>query len=537
MEWSQKVLTREKASDRPEGMSGLLPRQTQSLCPECLRVIRATIEEADGRVFLRKRCLTHGAYDELLSSDATFYRLMLARDRSAHAALSPAAATAPDCPRACGLCADHLNRPVMVNIDLTNRCNLRCPICFADADARREVAELSLDQVRRLLDMSCAVSAYPPPCLQYTGGEPTLHPEFLAAVREAKARKFAQIQAATNGVRFAREPDFAARAGEAGLNVAYLQFDGVSDEVYRRLRGRPLLELKLAALENLYAAGIRTILVPTIVKGVNDDQLGRILTFAIEHSAEVCAVSWQPVAFTGRLDYAQRLAQRFTVADLAHALERQTGLVQAYRDWYPFCFVDPFARLIEALDGSPTMTLGCSPACGAATYLIVDSRARTATPLPSFVNVEALMETLGRAAARLKGRGLLGRLHAARELRRLQRFHDSRRGPPGWSFEQFVDFLLDFVVFRERYGDNDARVRATEHLRYRPLLMAAMHFQDAYNYQLDRVRRCVIHYAAADGRMYPFCTYNSGPCYRQRVERRLAVPRSRYRAAAHPGLF
>jgi uncharacterized radical SAM superfamily Fe-S cluster-containing enzyme len=535
MELSQKIPKHETTTDEPNGASGLLPIDTQSLCPECLRVIRATIYEADGRVFMRKRCLTHGAYQELLSSDATFYRLMLTRDRSAHATLPPAAATAPDCPRACGLCADHLSGPMMINIDLTNRCNLHCPICFANADARQEVAELNLDQIRRLLDLSCTTNAYRPPCLQYTGGEPTVHPEFLPALREAAARKFAQVQVATNGLRFAREPEFAAQAGEAGLNVAYLQFDGLRDEVYQRLRGRPLLELKRAAIANLYAAGVRTILVPTVVKGINDDQLGRILAFAVEHSAEVCAISWQPVAFTGRLDYAQRLAQRFTVADLVHEIERQTGLVEAYRDWYPFCFVDPFARLVEALDRAPTMALSCSPACGVATYLIVDSRTRRAAPLPSFIAVEPLMDTLRQTAARLQKGGLFGRMYATRELRGLHRFHDRKRGPANWSFEEFVDFLLDFVDFRERYGDNDARVKATENLRYRPLLMAGMHFQDVYNYQLDRVRRCVIHYAAADGRMYPFCSYNSGPCYRQRVESRLAVPLSRYQAAARPG--
>jgi uncharacterized radical SAM superfamily Fe-S cluster-containing enzyme len=535
MQAPPEALKRAPTGDEQVGVSGLLPRGTQSLCPECLRVIDATIHEAEGQVFMHKRCPTHGAYDELVSSDAKFYGLMLARDRSARAASCAAASRTQDCPRACGLCGDHLNGPVMVNIDLTNRCNLHCPICFANADARQEVAELNLDQIRRLLDVSGATHGYRPPCLQYTGGEPTVHPEFVPALREARARKFAQVQVATNGVRFGREPQLAAEAGAAGLNIAYLQFDGVSDDVYRRLRGRPLLDVKRAAIENLYAAGIHTILVPTIVKGINDDQLGRILAFAIEHSEEVCGVSWQPVAFTGRLDYAQRLAQRFTVADLAREIQRQTGLVDMYRDWYPFCFVDPFARLVEALDRAPTMSMGCSPGCGAATYLIVDSVTRTATPLPAFVEVEPLMETLRAAAVRLSGGGFFRRLHATRQLRALRRFHDRARGPAGWSFEQFVDFLLDFLDFRQRYGDNDARVNATRSMRYRPILMAAMHFQDAYNYQLDRVRRCIVHYAAADGQMYPFCSYNSGPCHRRRVEKRLAVPLSQYRAASSPG--
>jgi uncharacterized radical SAM superfamily Fe-S cluster-containing enzyme len=526
--------TRTRTSRRRE--PEILPRVTQSLCPECLAVVEATLYEADGRVFMGKECPDHGAYTELISSDAKFYRLMAERDLSVNGRSPDPKPRTQDCPHACGLCVDHLCGPMMVNIDLTNRCNLSCPICFANAGAQREVAELDLDQVRRLLDIARAAGPIQAPCLQYTGGEPTVHPQFLEALREAQKRGFAQVQAATNGIRFGLDREFAARAGAAGLNVAYLQFDGLSDDVYVRTRGRPLLDIKLAAVENLYAAGIRTILVPTIAKGINDDQLGRITEYAIENNEPVCAVSWQPVAFTGRLNYKERLARRYTMADLARGIQEQTGLIDMYRDWHPFCFVDPFARLVEALEGQPNLVLGCSPGCGAATYLIIDSQTLTAMPLPAFVQVRPLMEALASAAQRLQRGGFFSRLNVTRELRKLRRFHDVEKGPAGWSFDGFVDFLLDFVDFRQRYGNNEARTKATASMRYRPVLMAAMHFQDTYNYQLDRVRRCVIHYAAADGRLYPFCSYNSGPCHRQRVESQIAVPLEEYRSAASSGL-
>jgi len=536
MHLPKRILRRAKAEDGGNGQSGILPMDTQSLCPECLRVLDATVYEADGRVFMSKRCPDHGPYNELLSSDAKFFQLMIERDLSASGLSPTPAPRTQDCPQACGLCEDHLSGPMMVNIDLTNRCNLSCPICFANAGARREVVELDLDHIRRLLDLARESSEVQAPCLQYTGGEPTVHPYFLEAVQEARGRGFAQIQAATNGIRFGTDPEFAARAGEAGLNVAYLQFDGLSDDVYLQTRGRPLLDIKLAAVENLYTAGIRTILVPTIAKGINDDQIGRITEYAIENNEPVCAISWQPISFTGRLNYEERLARRFTIADLAREIQQQTGLVDMYRDWYPFCFVDPFARLVEALEGRPNLVMGCSPVCGAGTYLIVDSQTLTANPLPAFIQVGPLMESIYSAAVRLKRGGFLRKLNVTRELRKLRRFHDEEKGPVGWSFDGFVDFMLDFVDFRQRYGDNEARVKATANLRYRPILMAAMHFQDAYNYQLDRVRRCVIHYAAADGRMYPFCSYNSGPCHRQRIESRFAVPLEQYRSACQSSL-
>jgi uncharacterized radical SAM superfamily Fe-S cluster-containing enzyme len=514
-----------------------LPLNTQSLCPECLAVIDATIYEDQGQVLMRKTCPSHGLYRELLSTDATFFKLMIHRDRAIPRGVTrPMDSGTRTCPQGCGICAHHLSSPVMMNIDLTNRCNLDCPVCFANAGARQEVLELDLDQVRRLLDMACAVHDVQPPCLQYTGGEPTIHPQFLEALREAKKRGFVQVQIATNGIAFARNPEFAAQASEAGLNVAYLQFDGLSDQVYRQTRGRPLLELKLAAIENLYAADIRTILVPTIAKGINEHQIGPIARFAVEHVDKIVGISWQPIAFTGRLDYDQRLARRFTIADLAREIETQTGYAQMYRDWYPFCFVDPFTRFLEAVQNQPNVAMSCHPVCGAGTYLIVDPKTHRTWPIPAFVDVENLMQTLASATAQFNRRGLLKKLRLTRELRRLRKFYYKDAGPSDWSFEDFADFMLDFADFRQRYPNNKARVEAQSKYRYSSLLMATMHFQDVYNYQLDRVQRCVIHYAGPDGRIYPFCSYNSGPCHRSRVERQFAIPLREYQDTRCAGI-
>jgi uncharacterized radical SAM superfamily Fe-S cluster-containing enzyme len=514
----------------------MLPRRTQSLCPECLAAVDAILYEEDGRVLMKKYCSVHGTFTELINSDATFFRLLLERDRAITRGIQhPWVGETRPCPQGCGLCAHHLSGPIMVNIDLTNRCNLHCPFCFANAGVRGQVAELSVDQVRRLLDLAGGAQDCPAVCLQYSGGEPTIHPQFLDLVREAGRRGFAQVQIATNGLTFAGEPEFAAQAGAAGLNTAYLQFDDLTEEVYEKTRGQPLLDVKLAALENLYAAKIRTILVPTLIRGINEDQVGAITRFAIENSEKISGISWQPVAFTGRLDHRQRLAQRFTIADLAREMERQVGVIQMYRDWYPFSFVDPFVRLMEAFQGGRNVTMSCHPACGAATYVILDSATRQAVPIPAFVDVEPLMELMGSAAQRFRGGGLVKKLHICRELAKLRRYYHQESAPAGWSFDSFVDFLVDFADFRQRYGSNEARVKSTRG-RHSSLLMACMHFQDVYNYQLDRVRQCVIHYAAPDGRFYPFCSYNSGPCHRRRIEERFAVPVHHYESDGGDGL-
>jgi uncharacterized radical SAM superfamily Fe-S cluster-containing enzyme len=507
------------------------PIMTSSLCPECLEVIEARIHESRGSVYMDKSCAKHGSFRELISTDPKFFLLMLERDQAKLRGLTnPVQGAQECCPNSCGLCSEHRGVPMMLNIDLTNRCNLNCPVCFANADASGQVVELSIDQVRRMLDIACEVDAVRPVCFQYTGGEPTVHPDFLQALEEVKNRDFAQVQVATNGLKFGQDPEFALAASEAGLNIAYLQFDGMNDRVYKQMRGRPLLEIKLKAIVNLSSAGIRTVLVPTIVKGVNQHQIGPIVRFAIHNSDKISGISWQPVSFTGRIDYRQRLQQRFTVADLAFEIERQTGLVDRYRDWYPFSFVDPFARLLEAISGEPQTRLSCHPICGIGTYLIVDSDGEEVVPLPTFLDVEPLMQKLSDLADQVEKRRIFRKLTVGRALRSLEQYFHKDRAPSGWTFETCMDFMMDFADFHKRFANNQARQKKLAGTSQRPFLMASMHFQDAYNYQIERVRRCVVEYAAPDGRLYPFCTYNCGPCHRQRIEKQFAVPLAQYRA-------
>lgn len=411
----------------------------------------------------------------------------------------------------------------MVNIDLTNRCNLNCPICFANSKASGKVIELNRDQINSMLDNICQVNDVKPACLQYTGGEPTIHPHFLDALDEASKRGFTQIQVATNGLKFANDPGFAQAASEAGLNIVYLQFDALDDDIWKKVRGRPLNEIKKRAIDNLYEAGIRTILVPTIVKGVNDGEIGSILDFAIQHIDKVTAISWQPVAFTGRIDYQKRIAQRFTLTDLATEIEKQTGMARKYRNWYPFSFADPFTRLVHAVTGEKQQSLGCHPGCGIATYLIVNTHTREAVTIPEFVDVVGLMEQLSQAERRLRKKKLFKRMSVARELRSVKKYFNKDKAPRDWDFDTFLEFMLDFVYFSKKYVNNQVRRRNLEKKSYRPLLLASMHFQDAYNYQIDRVKRCVIHYAGPNGRIYPFCTWNSGPCHRTAIEQEYAV--------------
>ncbi len=503
---------------------GRLPQETVSLCPECLATIPAVLCERSDQVWMEKTCPQHGDFRELISPDARFYKQLDQWDwtevlDNEGAIAFPLTQGQGRCPQDCGLCSQHRSSTMMSVIDITNRCNLRCPFCFANATVSGRVCEMSLDQIKDLMAKAFTVNKVSPPCLQFTGGEPTIHPQFLQALREAKKLGFAQLQIASNGVTFARDAEFAQAASEAGLNVVYLQFDGVDDGVYLKTRGTPLWELKNRAVENIRKAGMEIILVPTLIKGVNDHQIGDIFRFAVANCGTVVGVSWQPVAFVGRVDHEQRLAQRFTVTDLARELEKQTdGRIRMYRDWYPLSFVMPFSRLLRSIHGEDFPMISCHRHCGAGNYILVDPASHSYRPLTAFLDVQGLIGRMNELAGSLEHRRWLKKFTLMRAMKDVDQYFDTSQTLPGWSGKELLKFMNSFANFRKLFPDNAARLADIRAQRYPSILMVAMHFMDVYNFEVPRAQRCVVHYTGADGKMYPFCTYNGGPCFRQRVE-------------------
>lgn len=501
-----------------------LPCSTESLCPVCLKAIDAHLYEEDNQVFMNKACRDHGAFNELISSDAEFFKKM----RRTHYEMprrveNPHCKNISGCPNACGLCDQHLSTPVMINIDLTNRCNMNCPICFASSNATGRLCEIGLEQLDKMLDATMEIRPYPPLCIQFAGGEPTIHKDFIEAVRRVKARGVAQVQVASNGLKFAQSLEFAQAASEAGLSEVYLQFDGLSDDTYQKTRGQPLVEVKFRAIENIKRANMQLILVPTLVKGINDNQLGDITRFAISNIDVVSTISWQPVAITGRIDETKRREMRYTTADLARGLQEQCGFIDMYRDWYPFSIVEPFIRLMEVTTKKLQMRCSAHPHCGCATYVVVDKQKNTAVPLPAFIDIEQSMETLNKMATRIEKHAWAKNLSVLQATNYLKKHFHKVRAPEGWGFDNFLEFIKNFVEPSKQCSNEKAvRVEKLRNQRFGMLFMASMHFQDSYNYELDRSRHCVIFYAAPDGRFYPFCTWNSGPCHRYRVEQQFS---------------
>ena len=239
-------------------------------------------------------------------------------------------------------------RGSVLTVDLTNRCNMMCDPCFMDANQVGFVHELTWEDIKTVLDNAITIKPRRQMSVQFSGGEPTISPYFLDAVRYARKVGYNSVQAATNGIEFAKSPEFAREAAEAGLRYAYLQFDGIGNAANSHRRVGNLFDVKLRAIENLWNAGVDIVPVITIVNGVNNEQVGRVVEFALDNPKKINFLSFQPVSFTGRdeeITPERRQAQRYTLSHLAHDVKNQTGIGEPLRDWFPISFMSHLHRL------------------------------------------------------------------------------------------------------------------------------------------------------------------------------------------------
>lgn len=496
------------------------PKMTKSLCPECKKVIDAKEFIEDGKIFMEKTCQEHGYVKDLVSASADLTMKMETWTFEDGLGISNHQTTRgeKECPTSCGLCEEHTSHTSVSNLDLTNRCNLKCPVCFANANATGVVYEPDFEQVRKMLQTLRDEKPTPCPVVQFSGGEPTLYPRFTDVLRMAKEMGFTHIQCATNGIRMANSLAFAKECKAAGLHTLYLQFDGCNDECYLNTRGVALWEKKQKVVENCRKADLKIVFVPTIVNGKNDDQVGPILKYAVANADVVSGIAYQPVCFTGRKNPNERQRERFTAADIAKRIEEQTGYTELMRDWYPLSFVSPFSKFIEALRGKPTITCTSHPHCTVGTYLFINKNTGSVTPITRFVDVEGFLTEINELAKKTK-KAMFKSLSAVKAWYGLKKYFIQDQAPDGMTFDDFLKILEGLVDKKKGRGE-----KGSDKLPWNMLLVAGMHFQDSYNYDINRVKRCVIHYTAPDGKLYPFCTYNSGPEYRFEVEKKFSMP-------------
>lgn len=507
---------------KESGLKKGLPKNTPSLCPECKGRIMAEIYEENGKVMIKKTCPEHGDFKDVYWSDVGLYLMAEKWAFDGIGVENPAVPVEKGCPDDCGLCKVHMSHTSLANLDLTNRCNLRCPICFANANDAGYVFEPTFEEVTDMLKTLRAERPVACTALQFAGGEPTIYPRFFDAIAKASELGFAQIQVATNGIKMANEPGFTQKMLDAGLHTVYLQFDGLKEDNYIQARGRPLLDIKMKAIQSCRETKpekLSVVLVPTMVNGLNDDQLGEILKFAIENRDVIRAVNFQPVSFAGRIPNEEREEGRFTLPDMVDRLEKQTDIIKR-EDWFPVPVVTPISEFLSVMYGEPQLAFTAHPHCGLATYLFVDKDGE-ATPVTRFIDVENLFRDLLELARKSEGKRIMAPMKI-KALALIKKHFKKDKAPKGLSMTKFLRQLGGVLSTTDK--------DATAEISWGLMMVGGMHFQDLYNYDIERVKRCVVHYVVPDGRLIPFCAYNTGPEYRAEVEEKHSISFEEYRA-------
>jgi uncharacterized radical SAM superfamily Fe-S cluster-containing enzyme len=477
-------------------------RETESICPECLNVLHATIFAENNKVYMRKACPDHGEFKDLVWGDYSEYKRSMSFYRVGARLDNPRTSVKQGCPYDCGVCPDHKSQTILAIIDVTNRCNLRCPICFAHAGAAGYLYEPTKEEIRGTLENLLANKPVVPPAIQFSGGEPTVRDDLPELVQMADEMGFMHVEINSNGIRMAQSPEYCKELKKARTSTIYLQFDGVTPDPYINARGFDLLPIKKRALENLHNAGFKSVvLVPVLIKGVNDDQVGDIIRFAMEHHHTVRAVNFQPVAFTGRISKRDREKKRITIPDLMRLTEEQTkGHIQN-EDWFPVPAANPFSRFMGHLKDMEFVDFSAHPQCGMATYLIVEEG--EIKPITHYIDINQFIESLDNGNRKIE-EGYKTRAKVETAAKVLQNIN--------------LGLFKKYVLPVMRTGD----YWSLSDLHHKMILVGAMHFMDPYNFDMERASRCVIHYAIPDGRLIPFCTMNT--IHRQEIERQFAKP-------------
>jgi len=542
--WSDKPLLKSWEKSKPTlGW----PRTTDSLCPDCVKEardlilngkkdwtdlvhekvgeIKAQIIERDGQVWMVKECPIHGKYEDLMAVDAKFLEWIEknfpGRDIPAHA---------DEALHHHGSSTVRHGRGAVLTVDLTNRCNMMCDPCFMDANQVGYVHELNWEEIQEILDNATKIKPRRQMSVQFSGGEPTMHPQFIDAVRYARKVGYNSVQAATNGIEFAKSKEFCKKVFEAGMRYAYLQFDGIGNDANSHRQVGNLFDVKLRAIENMHEAGIEIVLVTTIVNNVNNDQVGPIVKFAMENPKKIAFVSFQPVSFTGRdedITPERRLRQRYTLSHLAKDVSEQVGKIEPTRDWFPLSFISPFAGFADMVHGPDAqwgaLSCGCHPNCGVGTAMMVHKETKEWAPISRFLNATQLVKDVSSITDAARGKKFSSYMMMLALLKNYSAF----QAPPSLRLKDlWRKFDKTWAVSKDsdkKYGRTNPERTFEDAMKRRQedpwnmLFIAGMWFQDLFNYDFRRTEMCIIPYATQQGEI-SFCAYNTGVGWRKIIE-------------------
>lgn len=478
-----------------------------SVCPECLRKVPMRIFEEDGVIYLEKTCPEHGKFEDVYWGDAELFKWFYENWYNARYAgtglENPHTKIVDGCPFDCGLCPQHKTHTVLGIIDVTNRCNMACPICFAYAGAANYVYEPSYEQIVDMIKLFRANKPWACNALQFSGGEPTLRDDLPDLIKEAKKAGITHTEVNTNGLRLAEDIEYFRKIRDSGMDTLYLQFDGLREEIYRKLRAKSdLVPTKEKVIENAREVDLSSIvLVVTLAKDVNDKDLGDIIRYAVENHDVVRCVNIQPISMAGRARKEEMRKLRITIPDAIKLIEEQTDGAVTRWDWRPVNWPLPVSKGMEMIKNRMYPEFTMHPMCGAATFIVVDEDG-SYKPITEYVDVDKFAEIFWDIYySGIEGKKLRAKMKLLKLLPMVK--------------SNLVRGLLKNVVTKGSY-------EALGELMRRLIMIGTMHFQDVWNLDIDRVQRCAIHYATPDGKIRSFCTYNS--IHRNNVEKQFAIP-------------
>jgi hypothetical protein len=491
--------------------TGKFESTSTSICPECHVTIPMRIYEENGVIYLEKTCPEHGRFEDVYWGDAELFRWFYDNwynEKYVGSGLeNPHSQTIKGCPFDCGVCPEHKTPTILGIIDVTNRCNMACPVCFAYAGASNYVYEPSFEQIAEMFKVLRGNRPWACNALQFSGGEPTIRNDLPDLIKEAKKAGMSHIEVNTNGLRIAEDIDYFKKLFEAGLSTLYLQFDGLREDIYKQTRARTnLIPIKQKVIENARKIGLDSIvLVVTLAKGVNDKDLGAIIDYAVKNHDVVRCINIQPVSMAGRLQKDDMRKLRITIPDTINEIEAQTNGAVGRFDWRPVNWPTPVSKGMGIIRDKVYPEFTIHPMCGAATFLVVEKDG-SFKPIMHYVDVDKFADVFWSVYySGVKGKKTIAKMKMLKLLPMAK--HSIVRG------------LIGDVVRKGSYealGDFMRRI----------VMIGIMHFQDVWNMDLDRVQKCAIHYATPDGKVRCFCTYNS--LHRPNVEKQFAVPVSEW---------
>lgn len=542
-------------------MSEKTIRETTSLCPECLQPIPAEIyiDEEKNWVMMKKKCEEHGIFRDKISINPEEYIWSQSFTDEIGSTINNS--TKPEytdsgikpiengCPYDCGICAHHKSAPCIALIDITNRCNLACPICFANASAKGYVVEPTFEQIVQIMVHFRSMKPFSAVLLQLSGGEPTVRDDLPDIIRKGRELGFVEIMVTSNGVRLGKSLEYVKELVDAGMDALYLQFDATdAPEIWKKVRGVNLWPLKQRVIENCRKIGFGGVmLVPTVAKGINDNQIGNILDFARDNTDVIAGIVFQPVSLCGRINYEELMDLRYTTSDLKKAINEHTNNV--ITKFYPIATTSKFTKLLAWFDSQPPFSMLSHQDCGFATIAVINDENEW-EPIENFFDVEGMIKWAN------KVHDMACDKRVPKPTGLLKGVYLENYGAIAQTIGNFVDDMTDlgyrqmmktyFFAGVMKYIKNPQRIftsktyqsfarlvfspnlaSAGNFLQTKNLMVSSMHFQDAYNFDLDRVCKCLVHYGVIDPEdpskvlEIPFCAHNT--IHRENIERRLAL--------------